>query len=346
MIRKALSNEIIRYSIFGVLIALVNLGIYTGLLSLGMRYEVANIFALLLSLVAGFGLNKYFVFGCIVKGRFHREFWGFMAARGFSSLVDYFGLILLVEQFHIQKVLSKAIIVILVIVLNYILGKFLVFRHKKESDDSAQPSENAQKYHSKNPLRQLLVKRLIDQIILFVFEPSQKVAAPDSGASEIDILDAGCGEGFVVQQLHAYAPERTIVGLDVSQSALEIAGKNNPDIRFLSGSVYALPFENASIRTILLSEVLEHLEDPASALREAMRVASQSVIVSVPHEPWFRLGNLLTFRHVSRLGNPAGHIQHWTYRSFQTMIRAQASGTVRFRTCFPWSIAVIDKPAE
>lgn len=108
MIRKALSNEIIRYSIFGVLIALVNLGIYTGLLSIGMRYEVANIFALLLSLVAGFGLNKYFVFGCIVKGRFHREFWGFMAARGFSSLVDYFGLILLVEQFHIQKVLASS----------------------------------------------------------------------------------------------------------------------------------------------------------------------------------------------------------------------------------------------
>lgn len=346
MIRKALSNEIIRYSIFGVLIALINLGVYTGLLSLGMRYEVANIFVLLLSLVAGFGLNKYFVFRSTVRGRFHRKFCGIMVVRGFSGLIDYFGLILLVEQFHIQKVLSKAIIVILVIVLNYILGKFLVFRRKKESDDSAPQSENAQKYHSKNPLRQLLVKRLIDQIILFVFEPSQKVAISDSRVSEIDILDAGCGEGFVVQQLHAYAPDRTIVGLDVSQSALEIAGTSNPDIRFLLGSVYALPFENASIRTVLLSEVLEHLEDPASALREAMRVASQSVIVSVPHEPWFRLGNLLTFRHVSRLGNPAGHIQHWTYRSFQTMIRAQASGTVRFRTCFPWSIAVIDKPAE
>jgi ubiquinone/menaquinone biosynthesis C-methylase UbiE len=133
-----------------------------------------------------------------------------------------------------------------------------------------------------------------------------KVAASDSRASEIDILDAGCGEGFVVQQLHAYAPERTIVGLAVSQRALEIAGTNNPDIRFLRGSVYALPFENPSIRTVLLSEVLEHLEDPASALREAMRVASQSVIVSVPHEPWFRLGNLLTFRHVSRSETPQG----------------------------------------
>ncbi|MEA4915044.1 MAG: GtrA family protein [Christensenella sp.] len=346
MIRKTLSNEIIRYSISGALIMLVNLGVYTGLLSLGMRYEIANIIALVLSRVAGFGLNKYFVFRSTVKGCFWREFWGFMVARGFSGLVDYFGLILLVDQFHIQKVLSKAIIMILVIVLNYILGKFFVFRRKEESDDSARQSENAQKYHSKNPLRQLLVQRLIDQIMLFVFEPSQEVASSDSPAPDVDILDAGCGEGFVVRQLHAYAPEQTIVGLDVSQSALEIAGKNNPDIRFLLGSVFALPFADASIGTVLLSEVLEHLENPAFALREAMRVASRSVVVSVPHEPWFRLGNLLTFRHVSRLGNPVGHIQHWTYRSFQTMILSQVHGTVRFCKSFPWSIAVIEKSTK
>ena len=346
MIRKALSNEIIRYIISGVLIALVNLGVYTGFLSLGMRYEFANIIAIVLSRIAGFGLNKYFVFRSTIKSRFWREFWGFMVARGFSGLVDYLGLILLVEQFHIQKILSKAIIMILVIVLNYVLGKFLVFRQKEESNDSAQPSENAQKYHSKNPLRQLLVKRLIDQITLFVFDPSQKSANSGSSAPDIDILDAGCGEGFVVRQLHAFAPSHVIVGLDVSQSALEVAEESNPDIRFLCGSVYALPFENASIRTVLLSEVLEHLEDPASALREAMRVANHSIVISVPHEPWFRLGNFLTFRHISRLGNPEGHIQHWTYRSFQAMIRSQVRGTVRFCKCFPWSVAVIEKPVE
>ncbi|MDD4311843.1 MAG: GtrA family protein, partial [Eubacteriales bacterium] len=303
MIRKVLSNEIIRYGISGVLITLVNLGVYTGLLSLGMRFEIANIIALVLSRVTGFGLNKYFVFRSTRKGRFWREFWGFMLTRGLSGLVDYFGLILLVNQFHMQKILSKAIIMILVIVLNYIFGKFLVFRRGVASADSAKQSENAKKYDSKNPLRQLLVQRLVDKITLFVSEQSLQSTNSDSIRPNIDILDAGCGEGFIVQQLHSVSPEQTIVGLDVSQDALEIATMRNPEIRFVSGSVYTLPFEDASIRTVLLSEVLEHLEDPASALREAERVASRSIIVSVPHEPWFRLGNLLTFRHLSRLGN-------------------------------------------
>ena len=138
MIQKALSKEIIRYGISGVLISLVNLGVYTGLVYLGMRYEFANIIALVLNRIVGFALNKYFVFRSTSEGRFWREFWGFMAARGLSGLVDYFGVILLVDQLHVNEVLSKGFVMIFVIVLNYFLGKFLVFRQKKTAADSGE----------------------------------------------------------------------------------------------------------------------------------------------------------------------------------------------------------------
>ena len=144
MIQKVLSKEIVRYGISGVLISLVNLGVYTGLVYLGLRYEVANIIALVLSRVVGFALNKYFVFQSTDKGHFWREFWGFMAARGLSGLVDYFGVILLVDQLHVNEVLSKGFVMVFVIVLNYFLGKFLVFRRKKSTDLPSEDTKDEQ----------------------------------------------------------------------------------------------------------------------------------------------------------------------------------------------------------
>jgi len=346
VIKKTLSKEIVRYGISGGLIALVNIGVFAGLLHLGIRYEVANIIALVLNRVVGFVLNKYFVFQSNLKGRFWREFWGFMAARGFSGLVDYFGLILLVNQFHFHEILSKWIVMIFVIILNYVLGKFLVFRRVGSDVDAHTKSENEQKYRSAIPIRGFLVQRLINVIVANVFSESLLNSSPDSEERVADVLDAGCGEGFVVNCMHAYAPEKRIVGLDISQDALEIAGQINPDVRFLSGSVYELPFASGSVHTVLLSEVLEHLESPVAALHEAERVASDMVVISVPHEPWFRLGNLLTLRHVSRLGNPAGHINHWTHRAFQSLIRENMRGTIHFYQSFPWSVAVIEKSRD
>ncbi len=346
MIHKVLSKEIIRYGISGVLISLVNLGVYTGLLILGLRFEIANILALILSRVAGFALNKYFVFRSSQSGSFWREFWGFMAARGLSGLVDYFGVILLVGQLHLDEVVSKGAVMVFVIVLNYFLGKFLVFRPKESASDFPANSENERKYRSKNPIRRLLVRRLMDRVVSEALRGQQVSTNPDTEEPRTDLLDAGCGEGFVVHAIHERAPEKTIVGLDVSIDALEIARRNNPSVRFLEGSVSSLPFADTSVPIVLLIEVLEHLEEPASALREAQRVAADTILVSVPMEPWFRLGNLLTFRHVSRLGNPIEHIHHWTPRQFQAFIQENVRGTVRFYRSFPWSIAVIDQSNE
>ena len=144
MIQKVLSKEIVRYGISGVVISLVNLGVYTGLVYLSMRYEIANIIALVLSRVAGFALNKYFVFRSTREGSFWREFWGFMAARGLSGLVDYFGVILLVDQLHVNEVLSKGFVMVFVIVLNYSLGKFLVFRRKESTELPSEDTKEEQ----------------------------------------------------------------------------------------------------------------------------------------------------------------------------------------------------------
>ena len=44
-----------------------------------------------------------------------------------------------------------------------------------------------------------------------------------------------------------------------------------------------LPLEDGAVDTVILLEVIEHLEDPAALLREARRVAPRNVLVTTPN---------------------------------------------------------------
>jgi putative flippase GtrA len=62
------------------------------------------------------------------------EFLRFVIARGATMLIDYFGLILLVEAMHVDKLIGKVIITAIVVVINYILGKGVVFKDIQRLD--------------------------------------------------------------------------------------------------------------------------------------------------------------------------------------------------------------------
>lgn len=138
------------------------------------------------------------------------------------------------------------------------------------------------------------------------------------------LLDAGCGEGFVVDLLAKAYPDVKITGIDVSEEAIEFAKKNFGDsARFRPGSVYKLPFSDKSFDTVLCSEVLEHLDDPNRAVAELRRVARNYVVISVPHEPYFQwLNNVGQFLRVSE---DPGHVNFWTAKTFPAFINAHFS---------------------
>lgn len=144
------------------------------------------------------------------------------------------------------------------------------------------------------------------------------------------VLDVGCGEGFVTARL----PGGRVVGVDPDARALEAAARRVPAGEFHRAAVTALPFDDGAFDLVVCTQVLEHLEDPAAALRELRRVARGAVLVTVPHEPWFRLGNLARGRHLSRLGSTPGHLHTWTGRGFRRL----AGGT--WFGAFPWQGSV------
>ena len=79
------------------------------------------------------------------------------------------------------------------------------------------------------------------------------------------ILDIGCGDGMLVQEVARRVGARSIRGVDV---------KLQPDLPFdaVQYDGRKLPFDSSSFDVVLLSDVLHHAEDAAATLGEALRV--------------------------------------------------------------------------
>lgn len=122
-------KELIVYGIFGVLTTAVNILVYQLLLISAVDYRIGNLIALIASKLFAYVVNKHFVFHskCSNLKELLNEIVRFIAARGFSGLIDYFGLIFAVEFLGFNRVYSKYMLQFIVIVLNYVLGKKAVF---------------------------------------------------------------------------------------------------------------------------------------------------------------------------------------------------------------------------
>ena len=186
---------------------------------------------------------------------------------------------------------------------------------------------NYEKYMTKNPLKRKMVERLNKKIVGYVQQICEQIREKDKD-KVVKILDAGCGEGFITDLLARNVENVELIGLEYTREA------------FVQGDIYAIPFEKNEFDLVLCTEVLEHLERPDRALRELTRVASHTILLTVPSEPWFCMGNLLTLKNVSRFGNPIDHINHWTYGGFKKYVHSLTEGGQIYSRSFPWTIAV------
>ena len=112
------------------------------------------------------------------------------------------------------------------------------------------------------------------QRFLAIRKQMLRIAEREGLKGPFDVADVGCGAGTQAR-LWATLGHR-VRGLDVNGPLLGIAReralKDGLDIRFDLGSATALPWDDACIDMCLLPELLEHVTDWQSCLREAARV--------------------------------------------------------------------------
>lgn len=195
---------------------------------------------------------------------------------------------------------------------------------------------NTEKYSTKNPLKRMMVERLNGRIIDSI---SQMMVGGQSR-----VLDAGCGEGYISRLVATAFPNADITGLEYTSEAIAIAEEMSQGIHYVQGDIMEMPFSDSTFDVVICTEVLEHLDCPEEALHELHRVSRGWVLITVPHEPWFCLGNMLVLKNLSRLGNPVDHINHWTYSGFKKWICSKGGLSAKkceFSRSFPWSIVKI-----
>lgn len=101
------------------------------------------------------------------------------------------------------------------------------------------------------------------------------------------LLDAGCSYGYATRFYAEKCSE--VYAVDISSELIEIAKSKYPNINFSVASLEKLPFPDDYFDAIVLSDVLEHINDPISALNELYRVLKigGDIIITVPHKGLF-----------------------------------------------------------
>ena len=138
------------------------------------------------------------------------------------------------------------------------------------------------------------------------------------------ILDAGCGLGEVLEGM----PEGyRLFGFEYANANVEFSKRRLADrAEIRHGSIYEIPFPDASMDAAMCLEVLEHIEDDARAVRDIARVLKPGglLIVAVPYTYYWPA-------YLSLMG----HFRHYTRQSLMTLLRSNGLETVEILPNYP-----------
>jgi len=101
---------------------------------------------------------------------------------------------------------------------------------------------------------------------------------------DLDVLDAGCGTGLMLQQLSHLG---SVSGVDISDEALQFCRRRGL-VNVQNADVLELPFASNQFDVVTALDVLEHLDDDVAALCEFSRVLKPGgrLFIFVPAHRW------------------------------------------------------------
>jgi arsenite methyltransferase len=90
-----------------------------------------------------------------------------------------------------------------------------------------------------------------------------------------NVLDVGCGSGWLARLLAVKVPDGRVVGMDVSDEMIRLARRTSQDfenILYVAGEVGAIPWEANFFNHVISVESAYYWPEPAAGIREIFRM--------------------------------------------------------------------------
>lgn len=189
--------------------------------------------------------------------------------------------------------------------------------------------QDAKKYATTNPVVQRLLARWMGRLTGVI------------GTVEGTVIDVGVGEGLALERM--LPAGRAAVGLEYRIDKVRAARLRLPDLSGVVADAGMLPLADRCGDLVTCIELLEHLVPFEPAVAELARITRGRLVVSVPWEPYFRLGNLGRGKNLARLGNDPEHVQAFTPARLRRALGREFD-EVRIVRAFPWLVAEARAP--
>lgn len=115
----------------------------------------------------------------------------------------------------------------------------------------------------------------------FANERLTKATLDSANLNGANLIDIGCGDGTYTFELLSRGGAKSIVGIDPATDAINLASKKSESKNaiFIAASAYELPYPDQSFDFAILRGVLHHLEFPEKAIKEALRVSKEIIVI-------------------------------------------------------------------
>ncbi len=127
-------KDILPYAIFGVLTTAVNIAVYwLTAHPMGLSVMMSTVLAWVAAVLFAYVTNRKWVFHSEAKtpAEIGKEMVSFFACRLATGVVDWAAMFIFVDMLHLNDVVIKAAANVLVIILNYVASKLVIFRKRQ-----------------------------------------------------------------------------------------------------------------------------------------------------------------------------------------------------------------------
>ena len=188
-------------------------------------------------------------------------------------------------------------------------------------------------YASSNPLVRFVHQNRIDSIV--------RQLPKKNG---LKVLDAGCGEGHLLEACYKTYPNNQYYGIDITDIALEKARQRCPSIHFQKANLASTRYEAETFDAVTCTEVIEHVIDYQVVLGELQRILKKDgfLIITFPNEFLWTVSRFILRRDPVKVPD---HVNSFDPARMKSLVRSEMVKQIQlpFNTPFFMSLGCLMK---